>query len=68
MTTPPVTTEPRRRGRPPAGKPRHPSVNTTIPPDVAAWLAEIADGSPSRGIRMIVVREYEKAMKKAGAK
>lgn len=68
MTTPPITTtEPRRRGRPPAGKPRHPSVNTTIPPEVAAWLAEIADGSPSRGIRMIVVREYQKAMKKSTA-
>jgi hypothetical protein len=60
MATPPQP----RRGRPPAGKPRHPSVNTTVPPEVEAWLKEIADGSASRGSRMILVREYEKAKKK----
>jgi hypothetical protein len=63
-----TTTQPPRRGRPPAGKPRHPSVNTTIPPEVEAWLKEIADGSASRGSRMILVREYEKAKKKDARK
>jgi hypothetical protein len=67
MTTTPPTP---RRGRPPAGKPKHPAINTTVPPDVAAWLASIADGSASRGIRLIVVDAFTKAQKKkkAGAK
>jgi len=51
-------TAPAKRGRRPAGKPRHPSVNTTLPPEVAAWLAEVGNGSASRGLRAVAVEAF----------
>ncbi len=57
-----------KRGRPPAGKPPHPAINTTVPPDVAEWLFNVGEGSASRGLRSVAVKAFAKARKNLAIK
>lgn len=34
-------------------------IHTTFPPEVAQWLRDLGDGVAGRGMRLVVMREWE---------
>jgi len=40
---------------------RHRAVNTTLAPEVWAYAERLGDGSASRGVRLAVMRDMERA-------